>query len=106
MEVSRGRVVLAVIPDALSGRSPLFRLRKFFADTEKPSVPLLCRISPGCGGPVRKKGGFGLSYRLGCSQGRPRLSTGKMAVPLDPTMTEVDYGKWDRQPAGPTRSQA
>jgi len=34
MEVSPGRVVLAMILDALSGRSPLFRLREFFADKD------------------------------------------------------------------------
>lgn len=34
MEVSPGRVVLALILDALSGRSPLFRLREFFADKD------------------------------------------------------------------------
>ena len=32
MEVSPGRVVLALILDALSGRSALFRLEQFFAD--------------------------------------------------------------------------
>ncbi|MCL4552378.1 MAG: IS1634 family transposase [Candidatus Marsarchaeota archaeon] len=31
MEVSPGRIVLALILDALSGRSPLFRLQEFFA---------------------------------------------------------------------------
>jgi hypothetical protein len=31
MEVSPGRIVLAMILDALSGRSPLFRLQEFFA---------------------------------------------------------------------------
>lgn len=34
MEVSPGRVVLAMILDALSGRSPLFRMKQFFADKE------------------------------------------------------------------------
>lgn len=36
MEIGPGRVVLAIILDALSGRSPLFRLHEFFAgkDTE------------------------------------------------------------------------
>jgi len=34
MEVSPGRVVLAMILDALSGRSPLFRLQEFFADKD------------------------------------------------------------------------
>lgn len=34
MEVSPGRVVLAMILDALSGRSPLFRLEEFFADKD------------------------------------------------------------------------
>ena len=36
MEISPGRVVLAMILDALSGRSPLFRLHEFFEgkDTE------------------------------------------------------------------------
>lgn len=34
MEVSPGRVVLAMILDALSGRSPLFRMKEFFADKE------------------------------------------------------------------------
>jgi hypothetical protein len=34
MEVSPGRVVLAMILDALSGRSPVFRLREFFADKD------------------------------------------------------------------------
>ncbi len=34
MEVSPGRVVLAMIMDALSGRRPLFRLREFFADKD------------------------------------------------------------------------
>ena len=34
MEVSPGRVVLALILDALSGRSPLFRLEQFFADKD------------------------------------------------------------------------
>jgi transposase len=34
MDVSPGRVVLAMILDALSGRSPLFRLREFFADKD------------------------------------------------------------------------
>ena len=34
MYVSPGRVVLAMILDALSGRSPLFRLREFFADKD------------------------------------------------------------------------
>lgn len=34
MEVSPGRVVLAMILDALTGRSPLFRLGEFFADKD------------------------------------------------------------------------
>jgi transposase len=34
MEVSPGRVVLAMILDALTGRSPLFRLEEFFADKD------------------------------------------------------------------------
>ncbi|MGA9752821.1 MAG: IS1634 family transposase [Acidobacteriota bacterium] len=34
MEVSPGRIVLALILDALSGRSPLFRLQEFFADKD------------------------------------------------------------------------
>jgi len=34
MEVSPGRVVLAMILDALSGRRPLFRLQEFFADKD------------------------------------------------------------------------
>lgn len=34
MEVSPGRVVLAMILDALSGRSPLFRFGEFFADKD------------------------------------------------------------------------
>ncbi len=34
MEVSPGRVVLAMVLDALSGRSPLFRLEEFFADKD------------------------------------------------------------------------
>jgi transposase len=34
MEVSPGRVALAMILDALSGRSPLFRLEEFFADKD------------------------------------------------------------------------
>ena len=34
MEVSPGRVVLAMILDALTGRSPLFRLQEFFADKD------------------------------------------------------------------------
>jgi transposase len=34
MEVSPGRVVLAMILDALTGRSPLFRLGRFFADKD------------------------------------------------------------------------
>ena len=34
MEVSPGRVVLALILDALSGRSALFRLEQFFADKD------------------------------------------------------------------------
>ncbi len=34
MEVSPGRIVLAMILDALSGRSPLFRLQEFFADKD------------------------------------------------------------------------
>jgi len=34
MEVSPGRVVLAMILDALSGRRPLFRLQQFFADKD------------------------------------------------------------------------
>ena len=34
MYVSPGRVVLAMILDALSGRSPLFRLREFFSDKD------------------------------------------------------------------------
>ncbi len=34
MEVSPGRVVLAMILDALTGRSPLFRLANFFADKD------------------------------------------------------------------------
>ena len=34
MEVSQGRVVLAMILDALTGRSPLFRLQEFFADKD------------------------------------------------------------------------
>lgn len=34
MEVSPGRVVLALILDALSGRRPLFRLQEFFADKD------------------------------------------------------------------------
>ncbi len=34
MEVSPGRVVLALILDALSGRSPLFRLEQFFVDKD------------------------------------------------------------------------
>jgi transposase len=34
MEVSPGRVVLAMILDALTGRSPLFRLNLFFADKD------------------------------------------------------------------------
>ncbi|MFH1114669.1 MAG: DUF4277 domain-containing protein [Pseudomonadota bacterium] len=34
MEVSPGRIVLAMILDALSGRSPLFRLKEFYADKD------------------------------------------------------------------------
>jgi transposase len=34
MEVSPGRVVLALILDALTGRSPLFRVAQFFADKD------------------------------------------------------------------------
>jgi hypothetical protein len=34
MDVSPGRVVLAMILDALSGRSPLFRLRESFEDKD------------------------------------------------------------------------
>jgi hypothetical protein len=34
MEVSPGRVVLAMILDALSGRSPLFRIEEFFTDKD------------------------------------------------------------------------
>lgn len=34
MEVSPGRIVLAMILDALSGRSPLFRLNEFYADKD------------------------------------------------------------------------
>lgn len=34
MEVSPGRVVLALVLDTLSGRSPLFRLQEFFADKD------------------------------------------------------------------------
>lgn len=34
MEVSPGRIVLAMIMDALSGRRPLFRLQEFFADKD------------------------------------------------------------------------
>ena len=34
MEVSPGRVVLALILDALWGRSPLFRVEEFFADKD------------------------------------------------------------------------
>lgn len=34
MEVSPGRVVLALILDALTGRSPLFRLEQFFVDKD------------------------------------------------------------------------
>jgi len=36
MEISPGRIVLAMLLDALSGRSPLFRLHEFFMnkDTE------------------------------------------------------------------------
>jgi hypothetical protein len=34
MEVSRGKIVLAMILDALSGRSPLFRLKESFADKD------------------------------------------------------------------------
>jgi hypothetical protein len=34
MEVSPGRMVLAMILDALSGRRPLFRLQQFFADKD------------------------------------------------------------------------
>jgi transposase len=34
MEVSPGRIVLAMILDALSGRSPLFRLQEFYADKD------------------------------------------------------------------------
>ncbi len=34
MEVSPGRVVLALILDALSGRSALFRLEQFFKDKD------------------------------------------------------------------------
>jgi len=34
MEVSPGRVVLALILDALTGRSPLFRVSEFFADKD------------------------------------------------------------------------
>jgi hypothetical protein len=34
MEVSPGRVVLAMILDALSGRSALFRLKQFFVDKD------------------------------------------------------------------------
>ena len=34
MQVCPGRVVLAMILDALSGRSPLFRLEEFFADKD------------------------------------------------------------------------
>jgi hypothetical protein len=33
-EVSPGRVVLAMILDALSGRSPLFRLQEFYEDKD------------------------------------------------------------------------
>jgi len=34
MEVSPGRIVLAMILDALSGRSPLFRMKEFYADKD------------------------------------------------------------------------
>jgi hypothetical protein len=34
MEVSPSRVVLAMILDALTGRSPLFRLQEFFVDKD------------------------------------------------------------------------
>jgi transposase len=34
MEVSPGRIVLAMILDALTGRSPLFRVQEFFADKD------------------------------------------------------------------------
>jgi transposase len=34
MEVSPGRIVLAMILDTLSGRSPLFRLQEFYADKD------------------------------------------------------------------------
>lgn len=34
MEVSPGKIVLAMILDALSGRSPLFRLKESFADKD------------------------------------------------------------------------
>jgi len=34
MEVSPGRIVLAMILDALAGRSPLFRLNEFYADKD------------------------------------------------------------------------
>ncbi len=35
MEVSPGRAALAMILDALSGRSPLFRLQEFYADKDR-----------------------------------------------------------------------
>lgn len=38
MEVSPGRVVLALILDALWGRSPLFRVEEFFADKDVESL--------------------------------------------------------------------
>ncbi|MFH1112353.1 MAG: DUF4277 domain-containing protein [Pseudomonadota bacterium] len=34
MEVRSGRIVLAIIPDAPAGRSPLFRLNEFYADKD------------------------------------------------------------------------
>jgi len=34
IEVSAGRVMLALILDALTGRSPLFRVSEFFADKD------------------------------------------------------------------------
>jgi hypothetical protein len=54
MEVSPGRVVLALILDALTGRSPLFRLEQFFQDKDAEhllgeAIPRSRRRYPGPG---------------------------------------------------------
>ncbi len=70
MEVSPGRIVLAMILDALSGRSPLFRIEEFFADKDVElllgeSIPLSKLSDDTCGRVLERLWKVGTNKVLG-----------------------------------------